>query len=235
MSWTVASVMTRDVATVGPDATYKEVAGRLRERGVSAVPVVDQDRRVLGVVSEADLILKEERPAPRPGGHLLDPHGRAARAQARTALALMSTPAVTVGPEATLTEAARRMHERQVKRLPVVDAAGRLVGIVSRADLLTAFLRSDESIADEVREDVLVGTLAIDPDELEIGVQDGVVRLAGQLETRSLARILVRLVAAVEGVVGVDDRLSWRLDDTGIRPETSPLAIRLSAAERRGT
>lgn len=232
MSWTVASVMTNDVVTVAPGATYKEIAERMHERGVSAVPVVDADRRVVGIVSEADLLLKEERPAQRPGGHLLDPHGEAAKAKARNAAALMTSPAVTVGSHATLTEAARLMHRRHVKRLPVVDEAGALVGIVSRADLLSVFLRSDESIAHEVREDVLARTLAIDPDELQIGVQDGVVRLEGQLETRSLARILVRLVAAVEGVVGVDDRLRWRLDDTGIRPDLPPLALRLSASER---
>jgi CBS domain-containing protein len=232
MSWTVASVMTRNVVTVAPSATYKEVAGRLHERGVSAVPVVDAEHRVVGIVSEADLLLKEERPAPRPGGHLLDPHGDAARATARNAAALMTSPAVMVGSRATLTEAARLMHHRHVRRLPVVDAAGALVGIVSRADLLTAFLRSDESIAVEVRDDVLAATLAIEPDDLEIGVEDGVVRLEGELETRSLARILVRLVAAVEGVVGVDDRLCWRLDDTGIRAEMPPLALRLSASER---
>jgi CBS domain-containing protein len=232
MSWTVASVMTRDVVTVAPSATFKEVAGRLHERGVSAVPVVDAGNRVVGIVSEADLLLKEERPASPPGGHLLDPHGEAARARARNAAALMTSPAVTLGSDATLTEAARLMHRRHVKRLPVVDAVGVLVGIVSRGDLLTAFLRSDESIAVEVRDGVVAGTLAIEPDGLEIGVGDGVVRLDGEVETRSLARILVRLVAAVEGVVGVDDRLRWRLDDTGIRPEMPPLALRLSVTER---
>jgi CBS domain-containing protein len=234
MSWTVASLMTTDVVTVAPGATYKEVVERLHERGVSAVPVVDADRRVLGIVSEADLLLKEERPAPRPGGHLLDPHGDAARARARNAAALMSSPAVTVPSDATLTQAARLMHRHHVKRLPVVGPAGELVGIVSRADLLGAFLRSDQSIVEEVREAVVASTLAIDPGELEIGVEDGVVRLEGQLETRSLARILVRLVAAVEGVVGVDDRLRWRLDDTHLHAAASPLAERLSAGERGG-
>lgn len=232
MSWTVASVMTRDVVTVPPDAPYKEVVELLHERGVSAVPVIDADRRVLGMVSEADLLLKEERLEPRPGGHLLDPHGEAARAMARNAAAVMTAPAVTVASDATLTAAARLMHRHHVKRLPVVDATGTLVGMVSRADLLMVFLRSDESIAAEVRDAVVVGTLAIDPAELEIDVEEGVVRLAGQLETRSLARILVRLVSAVEGVVGVDDRLRWRLDDADIRPEAPPLAERLSAGER---
>jgi len=178
------------------------------------------------------MLLKEERPAPRPGGPLLDPHGAAAKALARNAGALMSSPAVTVQVTTTLTEAARLMHRRHVKRLLVVDDQGRLVGIVSRADLLQAFIRSDDSLAREVRDEVILGTLVIDPDQVHVGVVDGVVRLEGEVETRSLARILTRLVKAVEGVVGVDDRLTWRLDDSRIRPEPTPLAVRFSADER---
>jgi CBS domain-containing protein len=232
MSWTVSSVMSREVAIAAPDTTFKEVVARMQERGVSALPVVDADGRVLGIVSEADLLLKEERPPRRVGGPLLDPHGEAARALARSAGDAMTSPAVTVGPEATLTEAARLMHRRRVKRLPVVDGEGRLLGIVSRGDLLLAFVRTDASIAGEVREDVLRRTLAIEPGTLEVEVQDGVVRLAGELETRSLAAILVRLAGAVEGVVAVDDRLRWRLDDRGIGPDQSPLALHLNADER---
>src|SRR5215472_10062051 len=119
MSWNVSAVMTTDVVTVGPDAVYKEVVERLHDRRVSAAPVVDAESRVLGVVSEADLLLKEERGDGRPGGPLRRLHGDDARAQARDAAALMTSPAVTVGPGATLTEAARLMHRRQVKRLPV--------------------------------------------------------------------------------------------------------------------
>lgn len=219
MSWNVASVMTAEVVTVRPGAPYKEVADLLRERRVSAVPVIDADGRVIGIVSEADLLLKEERPQSRPGGPLIDPHGDAAKAMARNAAALMSSPVVTVQPRASLTEAARLLHRRHLKRLPVVDDEGRLVGIVSRADLLQPFLRSDQSIAREVRDDVVVETLMIDPDQVGVAVVDGVVRLEGELETRSLARILVRLVRAVEGVVSVDDRLAWRLDDSHTRPE----------------
>jgi CBS domain-containing protein len=232
MSWNVASVMTREVVTVAPEAAYKEVVARMQELRVSAVPVVDADRHVLGIVSEADLLLKEERPVPRPGGRLLDPHGSAAKATARDAAALMTSPALTVRPEATLTEAARLMHRNHVKRLPVVDGEERLLGIVSRADLLKAFIRSDESIAREVREELVERTLAIDPEALSVAVAAGVVRLTGELETRSLARILVRLASSVEGVVGVEDRLRWRLDDTDLGMPTPPLAIRYSAGER---
>lgn len=233
MSWKVASVMTSDVVTVGPGTPYKEVVERLRERRVSAVPVVDADRRVIGIVSEADLLVKEERPGGRPGGPLVDPHGEAAKAEARNAAALMTAPAVTVGPEATLTEAARLMHRKHVKRLPVVDADGRLVGIVSRADLLQVFLRSDESIAREVREDLLRHALVIDPATVTVAVDDGVVHLEGQLETQSLALILTHLVKAVEGVVAVEDRLRWRVDDSTVEVPNHPLALRYSADERK--
>jgi CBS domain-containing protein len=231
MSWTVAAVMTRDVATVSPGATYKAVAELLHERRVSALPVLDARGRVVGVVSEADLLLKEERPAPGRGA-LGDPHGDLARATARSAGELMTSPAVTIRPEATLTGAARLMRRRGVKRLPVVDEAGLLVGLVSRADLIRPFLRSDESIAREVREEVAAGMLAIDPAELAVTVEDGVVRLEGELETCSLGRILARLAGAVEGVVAVDNRLRWKLDDSGLRPDTSPLALRFAASER---
>jgi CBS-domain-containing membrane protein len=232
MSWNVASVMTTDVVTVGPQTSYKEVVERLRDRRVSAVPVVDAERRVVGIVSEADLLLKEERPDARPGGPLADPHGDAAKALARNAAALMTAPVVTARPEATLTEVARLMHRKHVKRLPVVDPDGRLVGIVSRADLLQVFLRSDESIAHEVREDVLHQTLVIDPMAVTVAVADGVVRLDGEVETRSLALITARLVRAVEGVVAVESRLRWRVDDSHVEVPDHPLALHYSADER---
>jgi CBS domain-containing protein len=232
MSWTVATVMTTDVVTVGPDTVYKEVVQRMRDHRVSAVPVVDAERRVIGVVSEADLLLKEERPDRPLGGSLVHPHGDAARAEARSAAALMASPAVTVSPEATLTVAARLMHHRHVKRLPVVDADGRLVGIVSRADLLQVFMRSDDSIAAEVRNDVLRHALAIDPETVTIAVEKGVVRLEGQVETKSLVPIAARLVGAVEGVVAVENRLRWKLDDTAFEVPQHPLAPRYPADER---
>lgn len=231
MTWEVASVMTRDVVAVTPGIAYKEIVERIRERGVSAVPVIDAERRVVGIVSEADLLLKEEQPPPGLG-EALHMKGDAAKAEARNAADLMRAPGLTVGPETTLAEAARLMHRRRVKRLPVVDAEGRLIGIVGRTDLLQPFLRSDESIAEEVRTVVLLQTLVIDPEAVTVTVEDGVVRLEGELETRSLAAIAARLVKAVDGVVAVDNRLSWELDDTKIRPQSSPMALRYSADER---
>lgn len=232
MSWTVGSVMTRDVVTAAPDDTYKQLVSRLRAYRVGALPVVRRTGEVVGIVSEADLLLKEERPAPGPGGHLVHPHGNAARARARNATALMSSPVVTIGEEATLTEAARLMRKHGVKHLPVIDGSGCLVGVVSRIDLLESFLRSDESIAREVRERVLSAALAVDPDEVAVDVVDGVVRVCGTLETRSLARIAVRMTETLEGVVAVEDQLRWRLDDTHLDAGTSPLAPRLAASER---
>lgn len=213
MSWIVASVMTRDVETVPMQAPFKDIVTRMRRRGVSALPVTDEGGRVVGIVSEADLLLKEERPASGPGGPLMDPGGPAAKAEGRTAAALMSRPVVTTRPEATLSEAARVLHSKGLKRLPVVDEDGRLVGIVSRVDLLQPFVRSDASIEREVREDLLDTTLGLRRHAIAVSVEDGVVRLEGELETRSLARILARLVQGMEGVVSVDERLRWRTDD----------------------
>lgn len=215
MSWLVESVMTQHVVTVRPQATYRELVAVLRERGVSAVPVVDvtdSEGRVVGIVSEADLLLKEERPEWRgtpsraPGG---DPRRKAA---GRTAADLMSSPVVTIAAGATLTEAARVMDATRVKRLPVLGEGGRLVGIVSRSDLLQGFLRSEESVRREVQDEV-VRALALGPQSLHVSVEQGVVRLEGELAYRSQAEVLAELVSGVEGVVGVDDALTWRDDD----------------------
>lgn len=217
----VADVMTTGVVAAEEGTPFKEIARRMRSHLVSALPVVDGDGRVLGVVSEADLLPKEEDPEwLRP--HLLESGRRRvtrSKAEARTAGELMTSPAVTIGPDASLGQAARLMHERGCKRLPVVDASGRLVGMVSRADLLRVFLRPDEDIRREVVEEVLVRGLWVDPGDVSVRVREGVVTLEGPLERRSLVPILVRLVRGVDGVVGVEDRLSWVVDDIGVRPE----------------
>jgi CBS domain-containing protein len=127
---------------------------------------------------------------------------------------LMTRHPITVGPGAALPEAARRMHEHRVKRLPVVDAEGRVLGIVSRRDLLKVFLRADEEIAEEVSVDVLARTLWIEPGTIRVGVRDGVVTLEGQVERKSLIPVLVGIVHGVEGVVGVDTHLSYEVDDS---------------------
>lgn len=215
MCRTVEDVMTRDVVCAREDTPYKELVKLLAARRVSAVPVVDDRRHVLGVVSEADLLLKQEKPA-RPLARLLSARRQRlerAKAQATVAAELMSRPAVTIGQRATLTEAARRLHAAEVKRLPVIDAVGRLVGIVSRVDLLKVFLRSDEDLHQEIVEDVIFGDLFMAPNRFDVHVQDGVVVLQGHCERRSLIPTVVRAVAGVEGVVRVENRLAYDIDD----------------------
>jgi CBS domain-containing protein len=215
----VRDVMTPEVITVGEQASFKKIAATMAEHRVSALPVLDEDGRVAGIVSEADLLLKEELPEDPAGGRLFQGHRqRAQRAKAAgaTAAELMTAPAVTVGPDTTVTEAARLLHRHGIKRLPVVDPAGPLLGIVSRADLLKVFLRSDAEVAQEIRRKVLLRAMWVDPDSVTVQVRDGVVTLTGQLERRSLIPIAVSLVHGIDGVVDVVDRLTFELDDSKI-------------------
>jgi CBS domain-containing protein len=227
MAWTVGDVMTKEVVTVGPQTDFKACVDLLRTKGVSALPVVEGDY-ILGIVSEHDLLLKEED---RGAGNHLRRH-ELNQARGRTAGDVMHSPALCVGLEASLAEAARLMHKRAVKRLPVVDATGRLVGIVSRSDLLKTYLRSDESIRREIRVEVLEKEMWIDTSAVEFEVKDCVVALSGELETKSLVDLVARLVGSVEGVVGVDSRLAFRLDDTHVKTQLPPNALQLSASER---
>lgn len=215
MELAVERFMTRDVVSVAAATPFKNIVRSMVDAGVSAVPVLDRNGRVLGVVSEADLILKEEPDDHRLFGRPLR-GGDRAKAEALVAADLMTHPAVTISPSASLAEAARTMRRRRVKRLPVVDPFGHLVGILSRGDLLCAFLREDEEIAREIREDVIRRTLWIDPDTVRVVVRDGVVTLDGQLERKSLIPIALELVHGVAGVVGIRDRLGYLEDD--VRP-----------------
>jgi CBS-domain-containing membrane protein len=217
MKLTVSDVMSRSVVSVNAFTPFKDIVRRMQEHRVSAVPVVDEDGRVLGLVSEGDLILKED-PELEGDPHLFEGvHRRHDRSKAAGLIAseVMSVPVIAVGPDATLGEAARMMHRRTVKRLVVVDPeSGALVGIVSRTDLLKVFLREDAQIAREIREDVIRRTLWIDPDTIRVVVRDGVVKIEGQVERRSLIPILERLVLSTEGVVAFEHRLSYLTDDT---------------------
>ncbi|GIF17120.1 CBS domain-containing protein [Actinoplanes teichomyceticus] len=211
----VGDVMTRDVVAVDEDTLYRDVVDLLVARRISAVPVVDDRGRVTGMVSEADLLRKIEyagagqprifeRPARR---------GGRAKASARTASGLMSTPAVVVGADTPIAAAARLMDTRKVKRLPVTDEHGRLVGIASRSDLLRAYLRSDEQIRAEVCTGVLRPLLADEALGVTVEVAGGVVTLSGHLERWSSADLAERLTHRVTGVVQVSSRLSYRFDD----------------------
>jgi CBS domain-containing protein len=222
----VRDVMTTKVETVEPWAPFTEIVTRLAEHRISAAPVVDPEGNVLGVVTEADLLLKQEHPDPKLDIPLIWSRRRRRereKAAASVARELMTTPPVTVLPTITVTEAARRMHTAGVKRLPVVDEAGRLVGIVSRADLLKVFTRTDEAIWREVMDDVIVGDFMMDPSRFFIDVVDGVVVLQGRVERSRLIPFLVRAVHGVEGVVRVEDRLTFDVDDHDLgMPMTLP-------------
>jgi len=211
---TVGTVMTRDVVTVTADTRFRDIVDVLQRLAISAVPVVDTDGHVIGVVSEADLMYKVQSEGGAAAMLVDRRRRRSARAKADgdTAAELMSAPAVTVGPDATVAEAARRMELSHVKRLPVVDD-GRLVGIVSRRDVLKTYLRADADIERDVHR-LLDGVLAIDRTEVTPRLADGVVTLVGTVDRRTTAEVALRLVAAVDGVVRVVNGLSWRLDDT---------------------
>jgi CBS-domain-containing membrane protein len=213
---TVRDVMTEDVLVVRLSTPFKEVARVLADRGISALPVLDGDDRLAGVVSEADLLYKEEFGKQEARFRLLaSPDERAARSKATADVAgqLMTSPAVTIGPDAALVQAAKVMDQHRVKRLPVVDADGRLIGIVSRADLLKTFLRSDDEIREEVIRDVFMRVLWAEPEKFDVTVDDGVVTLSGELQLRSSTTIAVRLTRKVDGVVDVIDKLTYVIDD----------------------
>jgi CBS domain-containing protein len=212
----VRDVMTTEVVTIQPWTPFREIVTRLAEHRISAAPVLDAEGNLLGIVTEADLLLKQEHPDLELNVPLAwSRRRRLEREKAAAVVAgkLMTTPPVTVSPTATITEAARRMHTAGVKRLPVVDETSRLVGIVSRADLLKVFTRSDEAIWREIMDDVIVGDFMMDPSRFFIDVVDGVVALQGNVERSRLIPFLVRAVHGVEGVVRVEDRLTFDVDD----------------------
>ena len=202
MTWTVADVMTRDVVTVAPQASFKTCADLMRLHGVSALPVVAPGNRLAGIVSEADLMRRAAAAVEEPG---LAAH----HSDLRPPLAqdLMTRDVATIAAGASVAAAARTMFERNVKRLPVVDGAHHLAGIVSRGDVLRVFLRSDESIRREVANGLLGELPLLGRGRIQVEVRDGVVRLHGEVESGSLTGLLVRLVAAVPGVVGVENHL----------------------------
>lgn len=197
----VIEVMTTDVLTAAPDTPLKEVARVLTARGISGLPVVDDDGRVLGVVSEADILAKERRPrAGRPARDLPDPRQKA---DARTAGEAMTAPAITITAGHRVDAAAALMLDCSVNRLPVVDADGRLAGIVTRADLVRAFASSDERIEREIREEVLLRELWVDPRGFEVAVHDGSVELVGHFDSEEQREVALRRLRLVPGVVSL--------------------------------
>jgi CBS domain-containing protein len=210
MSATVRDVMTTRVVAVRKDASFREMAAMLRSSRISAFPVVDDAGRVIGVVSEADLLVKEAVQADSMSLLAALRHFREEdKAAGITAGDLMTEPAVTIGPDAPVQEAARRMYDRRVKRLPVVNEAGHLTGIISRVDVLSVFDRTDGEIRHEVTQQVLPGILRTTPHGPDVTVRDGIVTLAGQLRGDHEGRAILEAVRHVQGVVAVRDRLTY--------------------------
>ncbi|GHB87763.1 MULTISPECIES: CBS domain-containing protein [Streptomyces] len=209
---TVNDVMTHTAVAVGPEAPFKDIIALLDQWKVSALPVLEGEGRVIGLVSEADLLPKEEFRDSDPDRftqmrRLTD----LAKAGGLTAADVMTAPAVTVHPDATLAQAARIMAQRKVKRLPVVNAEGLLEGVVSRADLLKVFLRTDDAIAEEVGQEVVTPLFPSPAETVRVEVSDGLVTLGGRVRDTSLVPVAARLARAVEGVVDV------RWDPTDVR------------------
>ncbi|ANZ14211.1 CBS domain-containing protein [Streptomyces noursei] len=192
----VADLMTPNAVTVQRGTLFREIARLLDEYDITAVPVVDDDGRPVGVVSEADLLRRQ-----------------LSKAGAANAEAIMTSPAVVARPEWSVVEAARTMEQRKVKRLPVIDDGGRLIGVISRSDLVQLFLRRDRAIQEEILEEVLTRTLGVAPSAVTVAVADGTVTLTGTLDRKSLIPIAVRLCESVDGVIEVIDRLTFERDD----------------------
>ncbi|MEW1908102.1 CBS domain-containing protein [Kitasatospora sp. NPDC085895] len=202
----VADVMTREVVRVPPDTGFREIAATLAVHRISAVPVVDGADRPVGVVSEADL-LHTQAAQDDPDEMRAVPRREGDRA---TAAGLMSAPPVCITADASVVAAARQMERHGVKRLPVVDADGRLVGMVSRADLVKVFLRDDRAIAEQIADEVLGAIDGVDPAAVDLRVDQGRVTLSGTIDPPYLAAVVDRLCRSIDGVVSVTDRTGSR-------------------------
>lgn len=224
----IKELMSDNPIAVGPETPLRDVAIILTQNSFSGLPVIGERLEVLGVVSEADILVKERGPANRRGGVLgwllAEEVPDAAKLAARTAGEAMTSPAITVGPDAHVSHAARLMTENVIKRLPVVDSHGTLIGIVTQADLVRAFARPDHEIEREIREDVIRRILWIEAPNVVVRVERGEARLSGRLDRRTDAELLEQFVARVPGVVSVRSTLRWRWDDRNVAPERAPAA-----------
>ncbi|MFE1290368.1 CBS domain-containing protein [Streptomyces sp. NPDC058751] len=256
MTLIVGQVMTSEVVEAHREMSFKDAARLMDRYRISGLPVVDDDDKVVGVISETDLLrlqaagparggerrrwlpsLRRALPRPsRPGrtaggatavraGAAQTGGARPGGVRATTVEQLMSTPAITVHPEQRVADAARVMERHHVERLPVVDEEDRLIGIATRSDLLRVFLRTDEEIRREVADDVLGHALSVPPHSVTVSVGDGVVTLEGLLERRSQVPEAIRLTWRVEGVVGVMNALTFRVDDTTRPAERQPAQL----------
>ncbi|MER6181757.1 CBS domain-containing protein [Streptomyces sp. NPDC001652] len=228
----VGSVMTHDVVRAQYGTPFKKVARLLADHRISGLPVVDEDDKVIGVISETDLMVRQaatpdtfDPPRRRRLARLTrNARRQAVKARARTAGPLMTEPPVTVHADDSIIEAARTMAQRRVKRLPVVDEENRLVGIVTRRDLLQVFLRPDAEIREQVVQEVLIRALWVPPHNIEVSVAQGVVTLRGHTERKSETEIALSMTRQIDGVVAVADKLTWHLDDARLRPAEQALS-----------
>ncbi len=218
----VRDVMTTDVVTVTEETPFKEVVRAIERDRISGVPVVDRDGKLVGVVSEVDLLRKDTAVGRGTGAALRRwlGLGRRAGRSGITAADLLSSPAITVGAAASVSEAARLLNRHAIKRLPVVDETGRLVGIVSASDLLRVFLRPDGELVEDIQCEVLARGLGlvVNPTTVQVDVHEGVATLRGELEYRTTAEAAVAATRTVDGIVDVVDELTFVVDDTRHQP-----------------
>ena len=211
----VADVMTRAVVSAHADAPLKEIAAAMSRNHISTVPVLDERRRVIGVVSAADLLarISGDHGAPPRGHRLAQRRDTRRKSSALVARELMTAPAITVRDTDAIVHAARVAATYSVRTMPVLDGSGELVGMVSRSDLVCAFLREDDDIRDEVIGAVVRGSMSLDPAAVDVEVDEGVVTLHGSLETRQQIDRLTQRVRDVAGVVAVQNRMTFRGDE----------------------
>ena len=228
---TIRDVMTTSVLLVRPDTPLKDVARLLIDSDVSGVPVVDEQGAVLGVVSEGDFLVKEQGPQALRHRRLARLLGESeatlrqiGKLVARTAGEAMTTPAITMEPSRSIQDAAAVMTERRVNRLPVVES-GRLIGIVTRADLVRAYLRTDEELVRTIRQDVLHRILWLDPSTFDVSVHNGEACVRGNVERRSTARIVEEAIAMVPGIVSLSADVGWSFDDRDLVPASRDVAF----------
>jgi signal-transduction protein with cAMP-binding, CBS, and nucleotidyltransferase domain len=194
--------MSTDVVAVGPTTSTRDAARMMFRYRVSGLPIVDPDDHVLGIITEGDFLAMElERADGKP--------------VPATVAEVMSHAVLSVSPDLEIMDAARYMQEHGVKRVLVTEE-GRMVGILSRFDIVAAFTRPDDLIEDEIREDLIRRVLFVDPTTVDVRVANGVVTFVGTIGTRTEARLVEELARRLDGVVDVDNRLDWKLDDTAI-------------------
>ncbi len=210
----VRDLMTTEMVTTTADAPLKEAARLMVKHNVSGLPVL-ADGKVVGIVTEGDFLRQEaNRDQPYRFSLLEALFGdRPSAPSAETVSQVMTEKVLTISPDASLSEAARIMASKRVKRLPVVQPDGALIGVISRADVVNAFTKPDEVLEDEIREDIVRRLLFLDPAAIEVVVDEGVVTLTGLLENRTEAHLLEELTRRIDGVIRVESKLTFEVDD----------------------